>query len=296
MSTATLSPSQTPFDIPVRRDIKWDFSDVEAQIMDDDVLVNYLWMSISLGAPGIEKFFIQALNPLAEQIKDDKLRADMENMIAQEALHSATHAKFNRALEAAGQPIGPSYAEIDRIVDWVSENHTQMEMVGMVSAGEHMLYSFAMIYMKNDKIRATMKPAMRRLFDYHLMEEAEHGAVSHDIFRYFCGDSYWFRVKTALMALSLVNKLLGNQMGVLIDNGSTTITWCNKLKLAWYGFGNPGLFRMMLGRFIGYLNPLYSLEFAERDMDLIQRYERSVYDSQPVRGDKVEPAVKTKAA
>ncbi len=273
--------SQTPFDIPVRRDVKWDFSDVDAKILDDDILINFLWMSISLGAPGIEKFFIQALSPLSEQIKDQKLREDMDNMIAQEALHSATHAKFNRALEAAGQDISHSYAEIDRIVEWVADNYTQLEMVGMVSAGEHMLYSFAMIYMKDERIRASMSPATRRLFDYHLMEEAEHGAVSHDIYRYFCGKSYWFRVKTAFSAVALVRKLLSNQLGILIEQSDQKITWRNWVRLFKYGFGNPGLFRLMLWNLLEYLSPTYKLTFHERDLDLVREFERGVYESQP---------------
>ncbi|MGB0922590.1 MAG: metal-dependent hydrolase [Alphaproteobacteria bacterium] len=279
MTQATIS--QTPFDIPVRRDVKWDFSDVEKKILNDDVLINYLWMGISLGAPGIEKFFINALSPLTDEIKDDKLREDMANMIAQEALHSATHAKFNRALEAAGQDIEASYAEIDSIVEWVAENHTQMEMVGMVSAGEHMLYSFAMIYMKDERIRASMTPATRRLFDYHLMEEAEHGAVSHDIYRYFCGESYWFRVKTAFMAVRLVRKLLGNQLGALIEQGDEKITWRNWVRFISYGFGKPGLFRLMLWNLLEYLSPTYKLTFHERDLELVRRFETEVYATQP---------------
>lgn len=273
--------SQTPFDIPVRRDVKWDFSDVGKTIMNDDVLINYLWMSISLGAPGIEKFFIQALSPLTDQIKDDKLREDMGNMIAQEALHSATHAKFNRALEDAGQNIQDSYAEIDRLVDEIAENYTQLEMVGMVSAGEHMLYSFAMIYMKDERIRASMAPATRRLFDYHLMEEAEHGAVSHDIYKYFCGKSYWFRVKTAFQAVALVRRLLGTQLNILIEAGDEKITWRNWARLISYGFGRPGLFRLMLWNLLEYISPTYKLKFHERDLDLVQEFERGVYASQP---------------
>ncbi len=278
-TAATLS--QTPFDIPVRRDVKWDFSDVDKKIMQDDPLINYLWMAISLGAPGIEKFFIQALSPLNDEIKDEKLREDMANMIAQEALHSATHAKFNRALEEAGQNISNSYAEIERTVEWVGKNHTQLEMVGMVSAGEHMLYSFAMIYMKDERIRASMTPATRRLFDYHLMEEAEHGAVSHDIYKYFCGTGYWFRVKTAFQAIRLVRRLLGNQLQILIEAGDEKITWRNWARLLSYGFGRPGLFRLMLWNLLEYISPTYKLKFHERDLDLVAKFEHEVYASQP---------------
>lgn len=279
--------SQTPFDIPVRRDVRWDFSDVDSiKILDDDILVNYLWLTMSLGAPAIEKFFIMALSPLSKDIKDDqKMREDMENMIAQEALHSATHAKFNRALEAAGVDIRGAYAEVDKVVEWVAENYTKEEMVGMVAAGEHMLYSFAVIYMKDPSIRAAMTPAARRLFDYHLMEEAEHGAVSHDMFRYFCGDSYWMRLKTAFYAVKLVRRLLSTQIKALMDANEEPITWRNKMRFMSYCFGKPGLLRLMGMRLLEYISPFYHLEFGEQDLDLVQQFEREVYATQPAKAE-----------
>src|SRR5476649_2920207 len=97
--------SQTPFDLPIRRDLRWDFSGVDAHFVADDILVNHLWTAFSLGAPATERFFISALRPLADRIGDLKLKQDMDSMLAQEAMHAATHAKFNRELLSKGVPI-----------------------------------------------------------------------------------------------------------------------------------------------------------------------------------------------
>lgn len=286
MAPTSETLSQTPFEIPVRRDLKWDFSDVEKHVIADDILINYLWMTISLGAPGIEKFFVNALGPLEDQITDDpKLKRDMKNMLVQEMMHSATHAKFNRALEAAGWNIRAIYDEIDEIIAFVDRTYTPKEMVGMVAAGEHMLYSFANVYFDNPEIREAMTPPTRRLFDYHLLEEAEHGAVSHDIYRYFCGDGYWFRLKTALQAVGLVRKLLGRTMKRMIAESDEPIGWRNHLRLWRYLLIEPGLLRLLGARLLQYLNPAYTLQFDPGDEAVFKQYEKDLYATQPRRED-----------
>ena len=274
--------SQTPFDLPIRRDLRWDFSGVNARFVADDILVNYLWTALSLGAPGIEKFFISALRPLASQIDDAKLRLDMDGMIAQEAMHAATHAKFNRELAAKGVSIRRATAHVDDIVAWISDGFDAMDMVGMVAAGEHMLYSFAVLYLADERIGASMSPEARRLFEYHMLEEAEHGAVSHDIFRYFCHDRYFHRVRTAFIAARAINRLLLGTIRILIEDGSDKVTWRNWLRFWRYGLMRPGLFRIMAVRLMQYLSPFYRLSFEVGDEAIRRRYEDRLYASQPV--------------
>ena len=280
LPTQTLS--QTPFELPIRRDLRWDFSGVDARFVADDVLVNHLWTAFSLGAPGIERFFIAALRPLANRIADAKLRRDMDSMLAQEAMHAATHAKFNRELLTKGVSIERATAHIDGIVAWISSNFDAMDMVGMVAAGEHMLYSFAVLYLADASIGASMSPQARRLFEYHMLEEAEHGAVSHDIFRHFCSGSYWHRVRTAFIAARAINRLLLGTMRILIEDGPDKITWRNWLRFWRYGLARPGLFRIMAVRLLQYLSPFYRMSFATGDEALRKTYEDRLYASQPV--------------
>jgi uncharacterized protein len=273
--------SQTPFHLPIREDLAWDFSRVPRRIVEGDILVNYLWMGMSLGAPGIERFFIKALRPLAGQIDDDKLREDMDRMIVQEGMHSAAHAEFNKHLASLGIDVPRVYAEIDELLDWVADNNTVLDMTGMVSAGEHMLYSFAVVFLNNAEIRASISPEARRLFEYHLLEEAEHGAVSHDIYRYFCGDNYWHRVKTAMRASRAVTRLISRTITTLAEEGGEKITWRNWLALMRYGFLKPGLFRLMIARFLQYLSPGYRLTFTHEDLETLKGFERNLYATQP---------------
>jgi len=280
-TTLKRTASQTPFDLPIRRDLRWDFSGVTAQFVSDDILVNHIWTAFSLAAPGIERFFINALRPLASQIGDPKLRQDMDSMIAQEAMHAATHAKFNRALALSGVPIRRATDHIDELVKWISTNFDEMDMVGMVAAGEHMLYSFARLYLDDETIGASMSAQARRLFEYHMLEEAEHGAVSHDIFRFFCGDNYFHRARTALIAVQAINRLLLGTVRILIEDGHDRITWRNWARFWSYGMLRPGLFRIMAARLVQYLSPFYAMTFRLEDEVVRKRYEDRLYASQP---------------
>ena len=56
--------SQTPFDLCVRRDLNWDFSEVEAKFVDNPTMsVSFLWAGFSAGATPIESFFINTCCP-----------------------------------------------------------------------------------------------------------------------------------------------------------------------------------------------------------------------------------------
>ena len=77
--------SQTPFEIPVRKDLEWDFSATPRHFVDADPFVSFLWAALSADAPPIETFFIKALLPTIESISgDEKLARDVRNMVAQE--------------------------------------------------------------------------------------------------------------------------------------------------------------------------------------------------------------------
>ena len=109
----------------------------------------------------------------------------------------------------------------------------------------------------------------------------ELGAVSHDIFRYFCGNNYLHRVRTALIALGCVRRLLLTTMNILIEDGSRPVTWRNWVHLMAYGLVRPGLFRLMAFRLLQYLSPFYRLNFKGESQAIRDRLEARLYATQP---------------
>lgn len=270
--------SQTPFDIHVRNDIDWDFSQVEAKFADNpSMLVSFLWAGFSAGATPIESFFIQTLLPTLETIEGDpKLEQDVKDMIAQEAQHSSNHRKLNTHLATLGYDIEGMQAFFKGRVDKAVEGLSSKDMLGVVSMGEHALYSFAHVYLMSDVLRKDFHPQVDRLFLYHFLEEAEHGAVSHDQYRYFFGDDYWHRLRMAWKTIPIFT-MLSDGVKVTAKGFKHKISLRDRLQLFWYLWDYPGPMRGLAFKLLEYLMPWYKLSFSHENIDDMKRWNDELY-------------------
>jgi predicted metal-dependent hydrolase len=269
--------SQTPFDITVRKNLDWDFSEVEAKFVDHpSMLVSFLWAGLSAGATPIESFFIKTLLPTLETISgDEKLEQDVRNMIAQEAQHSANHRILNTHLKSKGYDLDTMQAFFKEQVKTATAGLTEKDMLGVVAFGEHALYSFAHVYLNSPELRKAFHPQAERLFFYHFIEEAEHGAVSHDQYRYFYGNDYKHRVKTAIKSLPLLT-MLSKGTKVTAKGFGHKITLKDRAQLNWYLWVNPGPMRGLSLRMLEYLSPWYDLGFSHEDLDQIAEWDNEL--------------------
>ncbi|MEX1665297.1 metal-dependent hydrolase [Zhongshania arctica] len=276
------SLSQTPFDIPIRRDLRWDFSEVPADfVKGGNPLISYLWAAMSAGATPIESFFIKALLPTLETIKDDdKLLKDVRDMVAQEALHSSVHNKLNKRLESQGYNIKAVQENFGKVLGKMTDGLDSVGMLGVVAAGEHSLYSFAKIWFQCPEMRHDMHEQAARVFHWHFLEEAEHGAVSHDQYRYFAHNNYWHRLKTTFRA-RYVFSMLTDAMDIMAEGFGYKPTLKDRFGLFYYKWFKPGLFRLMAFRMMEYLSPRYALTFEHDDIELMRQWSKEVYADQP---------------
>jgi predicted metal-dependent hydrolase len=276
--TATETLSQTPFDLTVRKDIDWNFSDVEAAFVDHPTpLVSYLWAAVSAGATPIESFFIKTLVPTLETISGDpKLQQDVKDMIAQEAQHSASHRKLNDHLKTKGYDIDGLQTYFKEVLAKMTNGLTPKDMLGVVSAGEHGLYSIAHVYLKSKTLREQIHPQVDKLFLYHFLEEAEHGAVSHDQYRYFFGNDYFHRLKTVFRA-RFVFSMLSEGVEIAARGFGHKITLRDRWLLFYYKWINPGPFRSMVLRVLEYMSPWYKLTFDHEDMEQMKKWNDELY-------------------
>jgi len=274
--------SQTPFDLTVRKDLQWDFSDVEKKFIDHpSMLVTFLWAGISAGATPIESFFIKTLVPTLETIDGDpKLEQDVRDMIAQEAQHSSNHRILNDHLKSKGYDIDAMQTYFKACVLKATEGLSPKDMLGVVSVGEHALYSFAHVYLKSDKLRKDFHPEVDRLFLYHFLEEAEHGAVSHDQYRYFYGDNYKHRLYTAWKAAPIF-RMLGSGIEVTAKGMGYKISLRDRAQLFWYMWINPGPMRGLSAKLMEYLMPWYKLKFTHEDVGQMERWNEELCAKRP---------------
>ena len=274
--------SQTPFNIKVRKNLQWDFSRVEAKFVDHpSLLVTFLWAGASTAAPPIESFFVKTLLPVVESIGgDEKLERDVRDMIAQEAQHSANHRILNNHLQTLGYDVDAMTAFYEGEVAAATGGLTAKDMLGVVAFGEHALYSFASVYLNSAKLRKTFHPQVDRLFLYHFLEEAEHGAVSHDQYRYFYRHDYWHRLRMAWKSRR-VSTMLTRGAVVTARGFGYTVTLKDRLQLYWYLWVNPGPMRGFTLKMLEYLSPWYKLRFTHEDAAKLARWDRELLVDHP---------------
>lgn len=288
LGTTEQTLSQTPFDLTVRRDLQWDFADVEAKFVEHpSMLVSFLWAGFSAGATPIESFFIKTLLPTLETIDGDpKLEQDVRDMIAQEAQHSSNHKILNEHLKTKGYNIDAMQAYFKDQVEKATAGLSAKDMLGVVSVGEHALYSFAHVYLKSDRLRKDFHPEVDRLFLYHFLEEAEHGAVSHDQYRYFFGDDYWHRLYTTWKAIPIFN-MLSSGLKVTAKGFGHRITLRDRVRLFWYMWVFPGPMRSLTVRLLEYMMPWYKLTFTHEDVGQMERWHGELYADLPRANEQV---------
>ena len=270
--------SQTPFDLTVRKDLAWKFSAVPAKFVENpSMLVSFLWAGLSSGATPIESFFIKTLLPTLETISgDEKLEQDVRDMIAQEAQHSSNHRIFNNHLKTLGYDMDAMQAYFKARVASATDGLTPKDMLGVVAVGEHALYSFAKVCLNSEKIRNDFDPEAERLFLYHFLEEAEHGAVSHDQYRYFFGNNYLHRLKTAWKAMPLLT-MLSSGVKVTAKGFGHKITLGDRIHFSYYLWLYPGPMRSMVFRMLEYMMPWYKLSFTHEEMQKMEHWHNELY-------------------
>jgi len=195
---------------PVVRTPRLDLDDgVPARCHPAGIGVSHLFNGFSIAATPIEAFFIKRLKNVTEGFESDdrpeiaSLREDVRAFVSQEANHSATHQKHNRALESMGYPVRRLQRDFfDRLTSEVRDL-SDMEAYAMVVAGEHFLGELGNTIVEDLSLTEGMEPRVRAMMLWHFYEEIEHKAVAYDAYEARFGRnlrSYSARVRMYLRA------------------------------------------------------------------------------------------------
>jgi|GEM_PF-1427420 len=272
--------SQTYFDLRVRQDICWDFSNVDKVFVGDDQMESIFWAAISIAAPPIEGFFLKVLRTyVTDNIGEDrKLVEDVQKMMAQEAAHSKAHRVLNEHLKRIGYDVDGVSKHYRQAIDKMVAGYDENDMLGVVSGGEHGLYSLATEFLNNPKFKKTFHPEVYKLFFYHMLEEAEHSAVSHDQYKVIVGPNFTHRVGTALRAGIHLIPMLNEGCSILFKSiYGRKMTFRERLGLFKIMFVTPGLATRLTIRLLPYLMPWYDLSQKQETMEEIQGFHESLY-------------------
>jgi hypothetical protein len=169
--------STTPVPIAARPEVRFDFVSTSAVHHADNPYLSHFWNALSIMTPATERILIRIARDVRDEVSDDQIRADIDALVAQEALHTREHRRLNARLDELGYAVGESTAEMDRILDDHCSRIDARSAVALMVAGEHLIYELCSALVDDSAVTAEMEPEVRRLLTWHAAEEIEHQSV-----------------------------------------------------------------------------------------------------------------------
>lgn len=221
--------SSTQYDIKPRK-VKFEWQETPIDWVPNQPFVSYFINEINMILPAGEFWFCRLYNKVLPQITDEKLKADVQAFIRQEAMHAQAHSSANkeylterhiniqRNLDLmnfvftkilADRPMG---AKLPKVL----EEQWDLFRLGIIATVEHMtcvMGKYALYNKYWEELGAD--PNMLDLVKWHGAEEIEHRSVAFDLYRHL-GGSYLGRYYQSVIVIALV-------LGLWVDGAANIL-------------------------------------------------------------------------
>ena len=200
------------------RKVKFEWQKTPVDWIPNQPFVSYFINEINMILPAGEFWFCRLYNKVLPQIQDEKLKADVQAFIRQEAMHSQAHNSANkeylterqidiqRNLDLMNFLFGKLLADqpLGLTVPKVLDHQWDVFRLGIVATVEHMtcvLGKYALYNKKWQELGAD--PNMLDLVKWHASEEIEHRTVAFDLYRHL-GGGYIARYYQSILVIAAV--------------------------------------------------------------------------------------------
>lgn len=194
--------------IPVRR-MDFDFAQTPRYWFDNDPFITHLLNGLSALFPDGERFFVDSVRAVREQIQDPAMQQLISGFIGQEAMHSKEHRAFNDYATAQGFDLAGIEDELKVSLGQLRKITTPMQQLAITVALEHFTAIIAAQLLRREDISALFQGRMYNLWMWHAIEENEHKNVAYDVFQQVGGS---YRLRIVVMMLATVLFLAGAAM------------------------------------------------------------------------------------
>ena len=201
--------------------------------------------AMSLTFPDGERMFMDAVRHY-KPLLSGQLLEEANAFIAQEAIHTRGHVSLNKVMDGAHYPLERIRAHIKREMD-MTEKLGPMAMLAATIALEHFTAMLGDSLMRDRRTLDGTPDDVRRLWEWHALEETEHKAVAFDVFNVATANwpawrRYMVRLQVMLITTLRFNMHIIYYASLLLQaDGMSRAggTW----RAFWYLFGKPGFFR-----------------------------------------------------
>ena len=237
--------SQTPHDVQIKpRHPKFALDEVLATDWNGgDAFRTALFNALSLTLPTGETYVIDAVREFQAEVTDPKLRQEVRGFIGQEAIHRREHGHYNTILTS--QRGGGAFEQTLREETEALGKRPRFTRLMETVIFEHMTAVWSHGMLTDERWLAGADDTLRRMWIWHAIEEAEHKAVTFDVYRAAGGDMD--RLQQALwpVTMKLLKDILQGTWVLLKADGkhlNPALWWRG---LSWL-FGRNGVVRALV--------------------------------------------------
>jgi hypothetical protein len=166
-----------------------------------DVFETRFLEAMSLLAPEVERFVIQAVRAAVPGIADETRVRECMDFVREELGHSRAHHAFNRRLVAQGIDGAAALAPVRRISDLAGRRLDARGRLAAAAACEHLAALVSLSYLRARSGNAILSDRTSRLFEYHARDELRHRDFVFDVQK-DAGGGRWLARVLALLAVT----------------------------------------------------------------------------------------------
>lgn len=157
-----------------------------------DAFRSAFFNALSMSFPVGEQYFMDSVRAGLKALPEDKrqrLAAEVQGFVGQEATHRRVHALFNGHL----QTLGFDNALERRATRRIQANaHLDVRLhVAATAATEHLTAIFADWMLRNPHVLEGAEPRLKTLWLWHSAEESEHRSTAYDMYEALQGSYKW---------------------------------------------------------------------------------------------------------
>jgi predicted metal-dependent hydrolase len=153
--------------------------------------------------PYFERYLVRAMTLAKKYVKDDRLLADISNIIGQEAHHARNFIDFNRTLASVYPKIDKLEMKAKAHFSKHAKNDSLEKLIGYTAGYETFTFLAGMVVLAEyEEWMGESDPTMKALWVWHQVEEVEHGAVAFEVFQHMYGEREWYRKYMIIKALT----------------------------------------------------------------------------------------------
>lgn len=203
MSQATTlnhSLSRKPFDVSLQaRNLEQpDYPSVSKNWFAGNAVLTTSINVFSIYIPRGEKFFIKSVRYFEDKINDQELRELVKIFIKQEANHYKAHEVFNTGLEKQNIRSLREEKAAEKLFTFMEKWLPKKIQLGITVFDEHLTATGAKLLLESEALAQSLDPEMRKLWEWHAVEEIEHKSVAFDVYEAM-GAGYFHRMFSALI-------------------------------------------------------------------------------------------------